>query len=316
MKLYPPIEPYHKGFLKVSSFHSLYYEQCGNPNGKPVLYIHGGPGAGCSEKSRRYFDPRKFRIILFDQRGAGRSKPQGCLEENSTALLVEDIRRLLEHLKIERVFLFGGSWGSTLSLCYALKYPGTVTGMLLRGIFLGTNEEISYLYRGQARTHNPDGWERFITQIPVHERKDPVKAYMKRLLSKNPRTRSHFGFEWCFYESSLCTVDPKFSKIQEELKKRPYVAFARIECHYMVNDCFLPKKYLLKNAKRLRSTPLSIVQGRQDMVCPSLYGYLLHKQLVHARFVLVPCAGHTINDGGIERALLCEMKRMGEKLHW
>ncbi len=316
MKLFPPIDPYNKGFLKVSEIHSIYYEQCGNPKGKPVLYLHGGPGAGCSEKSRRYFDPKKFRIILFDQRGAGRSRPQGSVVENTTQLLVEDIRKLLIHLDLKRVFLFGGSWGSTLALCYAVKFPKTVVGMLLRGIFLGTREEISYLYCGQARTHNPDEWERFINQLPANEQKDPLKAYMKRLLSKDPRTRSHFGFEWCFFESSLCTVYPRSVKIAQDLKKRPFVAFARIECHYMVNDCFLPKEYILKNVKKIRHIPLSIVHGRQDMVCPSLYGYRLHKQLLKARFKLIPCAGHTINDGGIGRALLQEMKWMGSMVKW
>lgn len=313
-RIFPKIEPYRKGFLQVSRTHKLYYELCGNPHGTPVLFVHGGPGGGISERSRRYFDPKIFNILLFDQRGAGKSIPFASIEENTTQLLVGDIKKLLEHVGITKTLIFGGSWGSTLSLCYAIKYPKTVLGMVLRGIFLGTREEIEYLYLGNVENHHPEKWERFITQLPKNERKDPIGNYLKRMRSKNEKIRTKFAFEWEFFESALVSVHPNYDVIEEKLRSGDPLAISRIEAHYMQNNCFLSPNYILRNVRRIKGIPIAIIHGRWDCVCPLKFAYKLHKALPSSRLNIIPDAGHGMSERGIAFAMMEEIHRLQKEL--
>ncbi|MBI2581007.1 prolyl aminopeptidase [Candidatus Woesearchaeota archaeon] len=314
-KLFPRIKPYRHGYLPVSDSHKLYYELCGNPKGKPVLYVHGGPGAGCDENSRRFFNPKVWNIILFDQRGANRSKPFGSTRANTTWKLVSDIRQLLRFLNIKKAFLFGGSWGSTLSLVYAIKHPETVTGMLLRGIFLGRKEDIMYTYGGGAQDYFPDKWERFTRMVPKSRRKDVIGYYARQMRSKNRKIRDKFAFEFAYYELSLIKLSMTHRdvmKIMEKASSHPgHKSMAIIESHYMTNDCFLPKNYILNNIGRIssRKIPVSIVQGRYDALCPPYQAWELHKSLPRSKLFLVT-GGHGSSEETVQSKLVEKMKRM------
>lgn len=304
MPLYPPIEPFRTGILETGSIHRLYFEECGNPKGKPVVFVHGGPGGGTSPDHRRFFDPAAYRIVLVDQRGCGRSTPHASLESNTTWDLVADLERLRMTLGIERWQLFGGSWGSTLALAYAQKHPDRVTELVLRGIFLLRREEIRWYYQEGASFLFPDAWERFLEPIPEAERGDLVSAYHRRLLDPSPNVRIPAARAWSMWEgaTSRLHVDPDLVARLGE----PHFAeaFARIECHYFVNGGFMDEGQLLRDAGRIAHLPCVIVQGRYDVVCPPKSAWELAKALPRAELFLVPDAGHSAGEPGITARLV------------
>lgn len=303
---YPDIEPYQTYRLPVSNLHTLYVEECGNPNGIPVLFLHGGPGSGCHAKHRQLFDPQLFRIIIHDQRGAGRSTPHASLQENNTWHLVSDINAIREHLGIEQWIVFGGSWGSTLALAYAQSFPQHCKALVLRGIFLGTPEEVHWLYQEGANALSPHLWQDFEAVIPPEERHNMVSAYYKRLTGVNKAQRLEACKQWAKWEMSNCTlnVDLEFCR---QFKADAYaVALARIECHYFMNQCFLDEKTAILNPTRLdsiRHIPMTIVHGRYDLVCPLKNAWLLYEAMPHADFYIAPEAGHSSSEKGLKEAL-------------
>ena len=302
--LYPAIEPYQTGDLGVSPLHQLYFEQCGNPQGVPVLFVHGGPGGGCDPMQRRFFDPHAYRIILFDQRGAGRSQPLAELTENTTPHLIADIERLREHLRIDRWLIFGGSWGSTLSLAYAETHPDCVTGLILRGIFLCRPSEIQWFYQSGAHHIFPDLWEQYLAPIPEAERHDLVRAYYRRLINDDREVQLADAKAWSTWEAGTSKL-----LISQELRDRFEqpdfaLAFARIECHYFVHDSFLKPDQLLRDIDQIRHIPGVIIQGRYDVVCPARSAWDLHRAWPEAEFHLVPDAGHSATEPGIAAKLI------------
>jgi proline iminopeptidase len=302
--LYPTIEPYQSGYLAVSPLHQLYFEQCGNPQGIPVLFVHGGPGGGCEPMSRRYFDPETYRIILFDQRGAGHSRPLAELTDNTTPHLIADIERLREHLRLERWLVFGGSWGSTLGLAYAEAHPERVTGLILRGIFLCRPSEIQWFYQAGAHHIFPDLWERYLAPIPEHERHDLVGAYYRRLTSDDREAQLAAAKAWSAWEAGTS----KLFISQELLDRFEHpdfaLAFARIECHYFIHDSFLAPDQLLRDVQKIRHLPGVIIQGRYDIVCPARSAWDLHCAWPEAELHLVPDAGHSATEVGIAAKLI------------
>lgn len=303
--LYPEIEPYDTGFLKVSDLHTLYYEQCGNPDGKPVVFLHGGPGGGVNSKCRRFFDPEAYRIILFDQRGCGRSTPYAELTDNTTWHLVADIERLREHLGVARWQVFGGSWGSTLSLAYAETHPEHVTELVLRGIFMLRRSELEWFYQGGADTIYPDAWESFLAPIPEVERGDLMSAYYRRLTCADEATRIEAAKAWSVWEGATSYLHPDQTRIQSSGEDHFALAFARIECHYFVHGGFFEHDdQLLRNVGRLRDIPAVIVQGRYDMVCPIRSAWDLHRAWPEADLRIVQDAGHASFEPGILHELV------------
>lgn len=303
--MYPDIEPYDTGRLKVSGGHDLYYEQCGNPSGKPVVFVHGGPGGGTNPKQRRFFDPSKYRIVLFDQRGCGKSTPFASLENNTTWDLVSDMEALRSHLRISRWQVFGGSWGSTLALAYAETHPKVVTELVLRGIFLLRKKEIDWFYQGGADALFPDAWEPYWNFIPENERRDMVGAYHKRLTSDDAKLRLAAAKAWSMWEGATSKLFPDKDFIDEYGEDDFATAFARIECHYFKNRGFFDVDgQLLRNVGEIRNIPSVIVQGRYDVVCPMDSAWALHRAWPEAEFVLVPDAGHSAFEPGIAKALV------------
>ncbi len=267
--LYPEIEPYRKGMLKVSPVHEIYYEESGNPKGKPAIFVHGGPGGGSEAKQRRFFDPAHYRIILFDQRGCGRSTPHANLVDNTTWHLVEDMEKIRKTLGIAKWMVFGGSWGSTLALAYAETHPEVVTELVLRGIFLLRKKEVDWFYQEGASTVFPDAWEAYVDAIPPEERGDFVSAYYKRLTSEDRSVRMRAAKAWSVWEGSTSKLYPDPVFIDHYGSDEFAHAFARIECHYFINRGFLERDgQLLDNVGRVRNIPAVIVQGRYDMCCP------------------------------------------------
>lgn len=311
-KLYPKIKPYRHGYLDVGDGHSLYYELCGNPKGKPVLFLHGGPGAGCSDNNRRYFNPKAWNIILFDQRGAGRSRPFCSTKANTTWKLVSDVRQLLQFLDVKKAFLFGGSWGSTLALVYAIKHPETVTGMALRGVFLGREKDILYTYGGGVRDFFPDAWERFSGRVPQslrNKKRGVIDHYVRMMQSRNKKTANKYAFEFAHYELSLLKLRMPEKAVRKALKEFRYKSMGVIESYYMKRNCFLPEGYILKNIGRIRKLkPVSIVQGRYDVICPPYQAWELHRALPKSRLFLVT-AGHGSSEKETQGKLVEEMKR-------
>lgn len=303
--LYPPIEPYNTGRLRVSDLHELYFEESGNPKGKPVLFVHGGPGSGTDPKQRRFFDPAAYRIVLFDQRGCGKSTPRASVEENTTWLLVEDMETLRRHLGIERWLVFGGSWGSTLSLAYAQKHPERVTELVLRGIFLLRQQEIRWFYQHGAHTLFPDAWEDFVAPIPPEERGNLVQAYHKRLMGEDERVRQEAARAWSIWEGRTSYLAPNADYIAHLGEDEFSLTFARIECHYFVNRAFLRgDTQLLDDVPRIRHIPGVIVQGRYDMCCPVEGAWALHKAWPEAELKIIPNAGHAAYEPGTTHALI------------
>lgn len=303
--LYPDIEPYDSGRLQVSPLHTLYYEQCGNPAGKPVVCLHGGPGAGCSPKMRRFFDPARYRIILFDQRGCGRSTPHAELTDNTTWHLVDDIERLREHLGIERWQVFGGSWGSTLALSYAQKHPQAVTELVLRGIFMLRRWELEWFYQKGCDALYPDAWDDYLAAIPEVEHGDLMSAYYRRLTSPDHATRLAAAVAWTTWESRTSFLVPDDGHVAATQVDEFALAFARIECHYFVNGGFFQTDgQLLRDVDRIRHIPTTIVQGRYDVVCPMRSAWDLHKAWPEADLKVITTAGHSAFEPGIASALL------------
>jgi len=293
-ELYPPIEPYRQGYLRVSELHEIYYEESGNPAGKPVIFLHGGPGAGADARARRFFDPLHYRIVVFDQRGCGRSRPSASLVENTTWHLVADIERLRKHLNIERWMVFGGSWGSTLALAYSEAHPERVTEIVLRGIFLVRYSEIRWLYQHGASEIFPDFWEAYRDVIPVDERDDYLNAYHQRLTGTDQRTALAAARAWSVWEASTSFMYSNHDNIKKWGEDLFALAVARIECHYFVNRGFLRSEtQLLDDVDRIRHIPTTIVQGRYDMVCPAASAWDLHRVWPEADFRLVLDSGHS-----------------------
>jgi proline iminopeptidase len=303
--LYPDIEPFDAGFLQVSPLHRVYYEQCGNRDGKPVVFLHGGPGAGCNGKSRRFFDPERYRIVLFDQRGCGRSTPHAELTDNTTWHLVADIERIREHLGIGRWQVFGGSWGSTLALAYAETHPERVTELVLRGIFMLRRSELEWFYQQGCDALFPDAWEEYLKPIPEVERGDLMSAYHRRLTSSDPETRLAAARAWSIWEGATSFLFQDSAHIASSGEDRFALAFARIECHYFVNGGFFAENdQLLRNAHRLRAISSVIVQGRYDVCCPMRTAWDLHRAWPEADLRIVADAGHSAFEPGITHELI------------
>ena len=304
-QLYPAIAPYQTGLLPVSDLHTIYFEQAGNPNGKPVVFLHGGPGGGIDSLYRRYFDPQKWRIILFDQRGCGQSTPHAELKENTTWDLVSDIEKIRVKLGIDQWVVFGGSWGSTLSLAYSQSHPSACKGLILRGIFLLRQKELRWFYQEGASYIFPDAWEAYLKPIPPAERFDLIAAYYKRLTSPDRAVRLEAAQAWSIWEGSTSKLIPD-AGLQQRFGNSSFAdAFARIECHYFVNRGFFETEdQLLNNCDRIRHLPTVIVQGRYDVVCPMISAWDLHRALPNAEFKVIPEAGHSMTEPGIRSALI------------
>ena len=297
--LYPPIEPYRTGMLDVGDGHSLYWERCGTPGGKPVVFLHGGPGAGCNADHRRQFDPARYDILLFDQRGCGRSTPHASLEANTTWHLVADIERLRAMAGIARWMVYGGSWGSTLGLAYAQTHPERVTELVLRGIFTFRQSELDWLYRKGASEVYPDKWAEFLAAIPAREHDDLVTAYQRRLTGEDAAERLAAAKAWSKWEAETVTLLPDPHVIEEFTSDDFAVAIARIENHYMAHKGWLEEGQLLANAGRLRDIPGVIVQGRYDMCTPPVTAWDLHKAWPEAKLAIIPDGGHLFTEPGV-----------------
>ena len=302
--IFPEIEPRDQGILKVSSIHSIYWERSGNPNGSPVLVVHGGPGGGSSPVYRRYFDPKKFNIVQFDQRGCGRSTPHSELKENTTHHLIEDIEKLRQFLEIKSWNLFGGSWGSTLSLIYAIQYPDKVLSLTLRGIFLCRKNELTWFYQKGASEIFPEEFDLYQSLIPKNERGDFIKAFYNRLISIDRSKRAKAAYAWTRWEMSTSYLMPKELSIKKAANDIFSDSFARIECHYFINNIFLEENYILDNIAKIKEIPVSIVQGRYDIVCPMRSSWDLKKSLPSSKLYVIDNAGHSMKEIGITNKLI------------
>jgi len=296
---YPPIEPFRTGRLRVSPVHELYFEESGNPQGKPVVFLHGGPGFGTEPSHRRFFDPKAYRIVLFDQRGCGKSTPHASLDENTTWDLVEDMEKLRAHLGIEKWQVFGGSWGSTLALAYSETHPERVTEIVLRGIFLVRKREIDWFYQRGASAIFPDAWEKYVEPIPEAERGDLLRAFHRRLTHEDPQVRLRAAKAWSIWEGTTSCLFANQALIEKTAGDEFAIAFARIECHYFMHDAFINgARDLVRNVDRIRHIPATIVQGRYDVVCPMETAWELHRAWPEADFRIVPDAGHSAGEPG------------------
>ncbi len=296
--LYPAIEPNHTGYLKVGAGHELYYEESGNPHGKPAVFLHGGPGSGCTDKMRRFFNPDVYRIVLFDQRGSGRSRPHASLEDNTTWDLVEDIEILRVALQVDRWQVFGGSWGSTLALAYSQTHPERVTELVLRGIFMLRKKEIEWFYQKGASELFPDLWQHYLKPIPKRERHDLLHAYYKRLTGDDHEVRLQAAKAWSVWEASTSFLVPNDKAAAAFGDGDLALSLARIECHYFVNGGFMKENQLIKNVDKIRNIPAVIIQGRYDVVCPSISAWELSQAWPEADFRIVPDAGHAAFEPG------------------
>jgi proline iminopeptidase len=292
-ELYPEIEPYKTGRLKVSNTHELYFELCGNPNGKPALHLHGGPGGSPSAHYRRYFNPEKYHLIRFHQRGAGESTPHAEIKENTIHDLIADIKKLKEHLGVKKWLIFGGSWGSTLALAYAQAFPQHVTEMVLWGIFLGSKEEINWFYQKGASAIFPDVWESYVDKIDPDERHDMVAAYYRKLTSASQEERLRAAKAWSSWEGKLIMLNPDSTINNEFMTDEFAVAIARLECHYFMNECFLKPGQLLSDVERIRHIPTVVMHGRYDVVCPLEYAWKLHRAWPEAQLNIIAACGHS-----------------------
>ena len=309
-ELYSPFKPYDENKLSVSELHTIHYEQSGNPEGKPVVILHGGPGGGAAPVYRQYFNPEKWRVVMFDQRGCGRSKPYAELRENTTWDLVADIERLREHLKIDRWTVFGGSWGSTLSLAYSQTHPDRCSALILRGIFMLRQKELRWFYQSGASYIFPEAWEAYLKPIPPEERDDLISAYYKRLTAEDRQVRIEAARAWSVWEASTSKLIPSTKSIQRFGEDKFAEAFARIECHYFTNKGFFEtENQILNNCDRIARIPGVIVQGRYDVVCPAVSSWELHKAWQNAEYIIVPDAGHSVSEPGIIDALVTATDR-------
>lgn len=303
--LYPPIEPYRHGWLDVGDGHEIYFEESGNPEGKPCVFVHGGPGGGSSPAARQFFDPEHYRIVVFDQRGCGRSRPHASLEANTTWHLVADMEQLRNELGIDRWLVFGGSWGSTLALAYAQTHPDVVTELVLRGIFLLRPKEIHWFYQHGASEIYPDSWEDYLAPIPAQEQNDLLHAFHRRLTSDDEATQLAAARAWSVWEASASFLIQNSDFMEKLDAPNAALAMARIECHYFVNDGFFDSPdQLLENIDRIRHIPTVIVQGRYDVVCPAVTAWDLHKAWPETDFQLIQNAGHSAFDPANTQALV------------
>ncbi|GAB3542804.1 prolyl aminopeptidase [Noviherbaspirillum agri] len=303
LKLFPPIEPYRHGMLPLDAIHTMYWEECGNPDGVPVLFLHGGPGGGLSPRHRRFFDPAYYRIVLFDQRGAGQSTPLGEYHNNTTQLLIDDIERLRELLNIEQWLVFGGSWGSTLALAYGQAHPHRCLGFILRGIFLCTPAEIDWFLHG-IRWFFPEAHDDFLAPIPLEERRDLLHAYARRLFSDDPEVYLPAARSWSRYEGRCLFLEPDPEAIDDFSSDAVSLGIGRLEAHYFLHEGFLPNDRLICNIDRIRHLPAIIVQGRYDVVCPPATAFRLHAAWPEARLQVIGDAGHSAAEPGIATALV------------
>ena len=312
--LYPPIEPFETRRLEVSAGHRLHVEQVGNPSGIPILFLHGGPGAGCESYHRRFFNPQAYRVVLFDQRGCGRSTPHASLEANTTWDLVNDIEAIRQTLGIERWLLFGGSWGSTLALAYAQHHPERVIGMILRGIFLCRDQEIDWFYQAGASQIFPDYWEDYIAPIPEAERGNFLQAYHRRLTGDNEIQRMAAAKAWSIWEGRTASLHPNEAVVDFFSQPHTALSLARIECHYFMHQAFLRPNQLLEDATRLAGIPGVIVQGRYDLICPMVSAWQLHQAWPGSELMVIPDAGHSAAEPGIRAALIETTDRFAREL--
>ena len=307
--LFPPIEPYASAYLPLGEGHEMYYEQSGNPRGVAAVFLHGGPGAGASPVHRQFFDPAFYRIVVFDQRGAGRSRPLGSLANNTTPAIVEDMERLRRHLGIERWMVFGGSWGSTLALAYAEHHPERCLALVLRGIFLCRKSEIDWFLYG-LRNIFPESWRTFSGFLPEAARGNLLEAYYRLLTDPDPAVHMPAARVWSVYEGSCSTLLPNPAVVADFASDRVALGLARIEAHYFMHDIFLPENFLLDNVARLRAIPGVIVQGRYDVVCPPVSADDLHRAWPEAEYVVVADAGHSAFEPGIRSRLVASVERL------
>lgn len=312
INLWPEIEPFRTGYLKVSEIHEIYYELCGNPQGRPVFVLHGGPGAGCSPYYRRFFNPEKLLIVLHDQRGAGKSKPFAEIRENTTQYLVKDIEKLRKHLKVKKIILFGGSWGTTLSLAYAETYPQNVSGMVLRGVFTATREEIDHFYHGGVSTFFPETYETLIATLPEPDERPLPNTLFKLIQSDDLYQREKYSKAWAKYEAKISGLEVSDEQVENMVESDEWTNFvttlALFENYYMANGCFLKEGQLLRNTDRIRDIPVIMVNGRYDVICPPINANRLHQKLPKSRLTIVESAGHWMGEKPIEKALLRTMR--------
>ncbi|MCP5102537.1 MAG: prolyl aminopeptidase [bacterium] len=308
--LWPQTQPYKTGYFKVSEVHQLYYQLGGNPKGKPVMALHGGPGGSCTPHFFRYFNPEKFHVVLHDQRGAGKSKPYAELKDNTTPHLVEDVEKLRKHLKLGKVILFGGSWGSTLALAYAEKYPENVGGMVLRGIFTATRGEIDHFYHGGTATHFPDVYKKLQSVIPYPDKKNYPAQLLAKVKSTDKTVRDKYAKAWAMYEGKLVFLDIPDQRLEQILQywSDNIYAFALIENYYMANNCFLKEEQLLNNAYKLKGIPLIMVNGRYDVICPPINAYRLQQKIPGAKVIFAESAGHSESEPSIQKQLILALK--------
>ena len=300
------LQSYQRGFIAVSDGYELYYELYGTPKGIPVIFLHGGPGAGFSDSDKQFFDKRKYNVILFDQRGASRSKPFGSIENNTTQHLVSDINVILDYLKFDQVYFFGGSWGSTLALVYAIHQPKRVLGLILRGIWLANKYGLEHYIGGGIKEFFPDVWDRFMKLVKKGE--NPVSYYLQQMLSKDAKISDKFAYEWAYYESSFYTIR-KIENIEDIVDSFPYKSLAILEAHYIHNKCFLPEDFIIQNIEKIKNIKTAIVQGRYDFICPPIQAFRLHANLNNSKLNIVN-AGHSSSDAEIKKALKFELWRI------
>jgi proline iminopeptidase len=313
LSLYPEIAPYNEAYLSVSDQHRLWYGEYGNPNGLPAVFLHGGPGSGCEAYHPRFFDPERYRIVLLDQRGAGRSRPHACLKDNTTQDLIDDLETLRTHLKIEQWVVFGGSWGSTLGLAYTQAHAQRVLGLILRGVFLCRDEDIKWFYQQGASEIFPDYWQAYEAVIPESERGDMVAAYYQRLTSDDTEIQLKAAQEWSIWEGNTSTLIPKAEVRAHFGDPQIALSLARIECHYFMNNSYLSPNQLIENAAKLASVPGYIVHGRYDVVCPIDQAYALHQVWPQAKFTIAPTSGHSATEVEIVDALVQATNELADR---
>lgn len=307
MALWPEIEPFETGYLQVSDMHQIYYELCGNPKGKPVFVLHGGPGGSCSPYYRRFFDPEKYFIVMHDQRGAGKSLPFGEIKENTTQYLVEDIDVLRKKVHVDKIILFGGSWGSTLGLAYAETYPEHVDGLVLRGVFTATKEEIDHFYHGGVRPFFPEVYDKFEASLKANQSDNIPQLLLSAITEGDSLQKAKYSRIWAGYEIKLSGLEITDAALENILDGFNPYAFGVLENYYMANGCFLEEGQLLENSTLLKDIPAFIVNGRYDMICPPVTAYRLHLKLPKSRLVIAEKSGHWMGEKPIEEALLNAM---------
>ncbi|OGQ47500.1 MAG: prolyl aminopeptidase [Deltaproteobacteria bacterium RIFCSPLOWO2_02_FULL_44_10] len=317
MKQSKKLNPYKKGYLKVTDGHHLYYELCGNPDGIPCVFLHGGPGLGFSDRTKKIFYSKNYRMIFFEQRGAGRSKPHASLKANTTWHLVEDVNRLLDFLNIDKAFLIGASWGSTLALVYAINNPHRVRGILIWGIYLASKKTDHYYLQGGVKRFYPEVWKRFSEQVPIRQRKAIADYYLQQMNSKNAKVRYHYCFEWLLYEVAMAQLTPTDKKIENQMKrfsKNQIVSFGRTIAHYMSHASFIPNNYILKNAHKLSRIPTTIFNGRYDVICPPEDAYALHSRIGTSKLQFLHGGHSLMSEKNSKRIIKTELRRMTASL--